>query len=408
MPTLSIQLPGLPPVSHVLKDETITIGRMKGNTIVIEDSSISLMHAKITRKNGDFLLKDLNSTNGTSVNGQTIGEVKLRDLDRVRFAEITCQFIADAPLPTEQPTQTVVAPAPIPATQSAAALPMPAPKATPAAMPARSAIPLPAALASAIAAPLAIPSPTGSKSFSLWALRYAGALLVVGVVSVVGWRVVQLNQQGSNKSENAAATATLAGIPKALVAGKAKPVESNQVKSSPESSTKVPDHVSEPPVSDPSTLNALAEQKTESKTEGVPQLVEALKSQDVAERQRAVAALHSLGAAAKEAIPSLREALKDQDQEVRMWAALALVNNQEFDKSVVPVLVRALQNDNPVLRQVACLSLGLIPYLESEKQTVIPALTEAADKDANDDVRKAALSALSIIAPEMVGKRAAK
>ena len=74
-----------------------------------------------------------------------------------------------------------------------------------------------------------------------------------------------------------------------------------------------------------------------------------------------------------------------------------------------PVLVRALRNDNPVLRQVACLSLGLIPYLESEKESVIPALTETADKDANDDVRKAALSALSIIAPETtVGKRAAK
>src|SRR5690242_6323005 len=121
MPTLSIQLPGLPPVSHVLKDETITIGRMKGNTIVIEDSSISLMHAKITRKNGDFLLKDLNSTNGTSVNGQPIGEVRLRDLDRVRFAEITCQYIADAP--GEQTTQTVAAPAPIPISQPAVAQP---------------------------------------------------------------------------------------------------------------------------------------------------------------------------------------------------------------------------------------------------------------------------------------------
>jgi len=118
--------------------------------------------------------------------------------------------------------------------------------------------------------------------------------------------------------------------------------------------------------------------------------------------------LHSLGTGAKEAIPALREALKDRDPDVQMWAALALVNNQEFDKSVVPVLVRALRNENPVLRQVACLSLGLIPYLESEKETVIAPLTDAASKDANEDVRKAALSALSIIAPETVGKRAAK
>jgi len=405
MPTLSIQLPGLPPVSHVLKDETITIGRMKGNTIVIEDSSISLMHAKITRKNGDFLLKDLNSTNGTSVNGQPIGEVKLRDLDRVRFAEITCQFIADSAVPTEQPTQTVAAPAPVPVMQSAVQ-PGVSRNTAAAPVPARSALPLPMAPASAIAAPMAIPSQTRSKSFSLWALRYAGALLVVGVVSLAAWRFFQIRQESSNKENTP--TATLAVATKPLVAGKAQPAVSREDKGSPESASKLPNRVAEVPQSELSALNTVGDQKTASTRDGVPKLVEALKSQDVAERQRAAAALHSLGAEAKEAIPSLREALKDQDQEVRMWVALALVNNQEFDKSVVPVLVRALRNDNPVLRQVACLSLGLIPYLESEKETVIPALTEAADKDANDDVRKAALAALSIIAPETVGKRAAK
>jgi len=57
----------------------------EGNTIVIEDTSISLMHARITRKNGEFYLKDLNSTNGTIVNGQPISEAKLQDLDRVRL-----------------------------------------------------------------------------------------------------------------------------------------------------------------------------------------------------------------------------------------------------------------------------------------------------------------------------------
>src|SRR3954470_6945745 len=92
MPTLTVQLPGAAPVSHVLKDETTTVGRMKGNTVVIEDSSISLMHARITRKNNEFFLKDLNSTNGTMLNGQPISEAKLRDQDKVRFADITAFF----------------------------------------------------------------------------------------------------------------------------------------------------------------------------------------------------------------------------------------------------------------------------------------------------------------------------
>src|SRR4051794_32379316 len=103
MSTLTIQLPGQLPVFHVLKDETITIGRMKGNTIVIEDSSISLMHAKITRKNDEFYLKDLNSTNGTLVNGQPITEARLSDFDRVKFADVPGQFLAESGVLAPQP-----------------------------------------------------------------------------------------------------------------------------------------------------------------------------------------------------------------------------------------------------------------------------------------------------------------
>lgn len=390
MPTLSIQLPGLPPVSHVLKDETITIGRMKGNTIVIEDSSISLMHAKITRKNGDFLLKDLNSTNGTSVNGQPIGEVTLRDQDRVCIAEISCQFLADAAVPTEQPASAAIAPA--------VAAPTPVRPAS-----------LPVAPASVVAvAPIAKPAlAKRSKRSPLAVLRYAGAFLAVGVVSFVGWRIFQLNQPASNKSD-AAAAATLTAPPNAFAEGKALRVVARQGESSAEPASKLPNAGSPTADSEPLVRSGLPERKVQSTTRGIPQLVEALKSQDIIERQRAAAALHSLGAEAKEALPALREALKDTDSEVQMWAALALVNNQEFDKKVVPVLVRVLQNENPVLRQVACLSLGLIPYSDSEKESVILPLTDSANKDANDDVRKAALSALGIIAPETVGKTALK
>src|SRR5438045_5311946 len=98
MPTLLVQLPGLPPVSHLIRDEATTIGRMKSNSIVIDDSSISLMHAKITRKNGEYYLKDLNSTNGTRVNGQMVGEAKLKDQDHVRFAEVSTEYLAEPSL----------------------------------------------------------------------------------------------------------------------------------------------------------------------------------------------------------------------------------------------------------------------------------------------------------------------
>jgi len=61
-------------------------------------------------------------------------------------------------------------------------------------------------------------------------------------------------------------------------------------------------------------------------------------------------------------------------------------------------------DDNPTMRQVACLSLGLIPYAGSEKDAVVPALAETAGKDVDNDVRQAAITALNIIAPEVIGK----
>lgn len=225
--------------------------------------------------------------------------------------------------------------------------------------------------------------------------------MAVGVVSFAIWRIVQLNKEAPDKSATVA-KATLASSPRSLAEGKVQSMVSRQP------STKLSNDIPANPDNEPRVPKALAERTAEPKTQGIPQLLDALNSEDVVERQRAAAALHSLGAEAKEAVPALREALKDKDADVQMWAALALVNNQEFDKREVPVLVHVLQNDNPVLRQVACLSLGLIPYAEPEKDSVIPALTETAGKDTNDDVRKAALSALSIIAPETVGKTALK
>jgi len=144
--------------------------------------------------------------------------------------------------------------------------------------------------------------------------------------------------------------------------------------------------------------------RAESKTPPLAQLAQGLQDPDPAERRRAATALHSLGAEAKEAAPALHEALQDTDQDVRMWAALTLVNNELHDKATVPILIGVLQRDNPVLRQVACLSLGLISYDESEKETVVPALTETASKDGDDEVRKAAVSALNVIAPDALAK----
>jgi predicted component of type VI protein secretion system len=379
MPTLTIQLPGQPPVFHVLRDETITIGRLKSNTIVIEDTSISLMHAKITRKDGQFYLKDLNSTNGTIVNGQPIGEVRLRDQDKVRFADITTQFVADADVPTTAALAASPTAAAVPVAQSQLQ-PVPAGQPSP-----QRATPAPAQPAPPAKA--AIPSnskPQRKTTISRRALLVAAAiaLVVLPGIGFVVWKSVNADKQSS--AENMAAL-----VPKKDVASPpAKQVPAPK----PAVEAKAPEITETPATASPN----------------ITELVSSLKSKDVAERRQAASALHGAGAEAKDAIPALKQALKDSDTEVQMWAALALVNTQTYDKAIIPILLRALKNDNAVLRQVACLSLGLIPYEAGDKETVVPALTEAASKDADEEVRKAATSALNIVGAESSTQSAAK
>lgn len=61
-----------------------TIGRRGSNTVVLTDQYVSGNHAKITVKNNTLVLEDLNSTNGTFLNGQKItGRVKLFAKDKI-------------------------------------------------------------------------------------------------------------------------------------------------------------------------------------------------------------------------------------------------------------------------------------------------------------------------------------
>ena len=69
-----------------LDKNTITIGRSDGFDILLEDSSCSRKQAKIEfNGNNKPVLKDLDSTNGTFVNGSKITEIGLEDGDKIMF-----------------------------------------------------------------------------------------------------------------------------------------------------------------------------------------------------------------------------------------------------------------------------------------------------------------------------------
>ena len=102
MPTLQITLPDGGKSSHELAEETVTVGRLADNNVQIDDISVSSHHAVLTLSGGDYHLKDLNSTNGTRVNGQPVTEKSLHSGDKVRFGKIDVLYQSDIHHPDEK------------------------------------------------------------------------------------------------------------------------------------------------------------------------------------------------------------------------------------------------------------------------------------------------------------------
>jgi predicted component of type VI protein secretion system len=77
-----------PGKSFPLDVPELTIGRDLANKIVINDPEISRRHCRLFLQGTSYLIEDLGSTNGTSVNGQRImGAYPLRPGELVTFGE---------------------------------------------------------------------------------------------------------------------------------------------------------------------------------------------------------------------------------------------------------------------------------------------------------------------------------
>jgi pSer/pThr/pTyr-binding forkhead associated (FHA) protein len=79
----------------VISKERITIGRRAHNDIVIDDIAVSGEHAVIVTSHSDSVLEDLNSTNGTQVNGQPVKQHFLQNQDAIQLARYTIRYIVD-------------------------------------------------------------------------------------------------------------------------------------------------------------------------------------------------------------------------------------------------------------------------------------------------------------------------
>lgn len=83
-----------------------TIGRDDSNDVPLgDDLRVSRTHAQITNRDGQWLLIDLGSKNGTFVNARSVSTHPLRDGDEIRIGGSNWQFrSADDPYATEAAT----------------------------------------------------------------------------------------------------------------------------------------------------------------------------------------------------------------------------------------------------------------------------------------------------------------
>ena len=112
---------------QLTKDKT-TLGRRPYNDIVIDNLAVSGEHALLQMIGSEVFLEDLNSTNGTYLNGKAIKKQQLQNGDSVEIGKYKIKFVGDGEADNFDKTQVVkarpVTPPPPPPTAPRAAAPV--------------------------------------------------------------------------------------------------------------------------------------------------------------------------------------------------------------------------------------------------------------------------------------------
>lgn len=85
--------------TYLSQTQVTTIGRQEGARLRIQHTSISRRHAEISYANKEYVLRDLGSSNGTTLNNyhlQPLSLALLKDGDQIQFGAILCTFYLQA------------------------------------------------------------------------------------------------------------------------------------------------------------------------------------------------------------------------------------------------------------------------------------------------------------------------
>ena len=87
-----------PGVQTMLDQADTILGRHPNCQIVLDAAAVSRHHARIVREDGQFLIEDLGSRNGTLINGEKIeGRQTLQNGDRIVICDLSFDFFHNTP-----------------------------------------------------------------------------------------------------------------------------------------------------------------------------------------------------------------------------------------------------------------------------------------------------------------------
>jgi pSer/pThr/pTyr-binding forkhead associated (FHA) protein len=95
MPKLVVLSEGLTGRAHELKVDKTTVGRLEDNAFQIPEQSVSSHHCELLLKGNDVIVRDLNSTNGTYINGEKISEKVLKPGQILRLGNVEARLETD-------------------------------------------------------------------------------------------------------------------------------------------------------------------------------------------------------------------------------------------------------------------------------------------------------------------------
>jgi pSer/pThr/pTyr-binding forkhead associated (FHA) protein len=114
MPRLVVLSEGLTGRAYDLKVDRTTIGRVEDNAFQVPEGSVSSHHCEIHLRGTEVVVKDLNSTNGTYINGQQVtAEAVLRPGQILRLGQVEIRLESDeakGPTGKKLPDQTMIVP----------------------------------------------------------------------------------------------------------------------------------------------------------------------------------------------------------------------------------------------------------------------------------------------------------